>query len=36
MTGAVLVVDDSLTVRMDLLEILEAGGLRAQACATVA
>jgi two-component system NtrC family sensor kinase len=36
MTGLILVVDDSLTVRMDLLEILEAAGLRAQACATVA
>jgi two-component system NtrC family sensor kinase len=35
MTGTVLVVDDSLTVRMDLLEILEAAGLRAQACDTV-
>jgi two-component system NtrC family sensor kinase len=36
MTGSVLVVDDSLTVRMDLLEILEAAGLETQACATVA
>jgi two-component system NtrC family sensor kinase len=36
MTDTVLVVDDSLTVRMDLLEILEAGGLRAQTCATIA
>ncbi len=36
MTGLVLVVDDSLTVRMDLLEILEAAGLQTQACATVA
>jgi two-component system NtrC family sensor kinase len=35
MTGLVLVVDDSLTIRMDLLEILEAAGLQAQACATV-
>lgn len=36
MTGTVLIVDDSLTVRMDLLELLEAAGLRVQACATVA
>jgi two-component system, NtrC family, sensor kinase len=36
MTGLVLVVDDSLTVRMDLLEILETAGLQAQACATMA
>ncbi|WP_158922726.1 response regulator [Acidisphaera sp. S103] len=36
MIGPVLVVDDSLTVRMDLLEILEAAGLQAQACETVA
>jgi two-component system, NtrC family, sensor kinase len=36
MTGLVLVVDDSLTIRMDLLELLETAGLRAQACATVA
>src|ERR1700744_3691181 len=36
MTRSVLVVDDSLTVRMDLLEILKAAGLQAQACATVA
>lgn len=36
MTGTVLIVDDSLTVRMDLLELLEGAGLRVQACATVA
>ena len=36
MNGTVLVVDDSLTVRMDLLEILEAAGLQTQACETVA
>jgi two-component system NtrC family sensor kinase len=36
MNGKVLVVDDSLTVRMDLQEILVAGGLRVQACGTVA
>jgi DNA-binding response OmpR family regulator/two-component sensor histidine kinase len=36
MTDSVLIVDDSLTVRMDLIEILEAAGLRAQACETVA
>jgi two-component system NtrC family sensor kinase len=35
-TGAVLVVDDSLTLRMDLLEILGKAGFQAQACATLA
>jgi two-component system, NtrC family, sensor kinase len=34
MTGAVLIVDDSLTVRMNLVEILEAAGLSTVACAT--
>jgi two-component system NtrC family sensor kinase len=33
-TGTVLVVDDSLTVRMDLIEALEADGLHAEPCAT--
>jgi two-component system NtrC family sensor kinase len=36
MSGSVLIVDDSLTVRMDLLEAFEAGGFRAIPCATVA
>src|ERR1700753_183458 len=36
MTTGVLVVDDSLTVRMNLVEILEAEGMRVTACATVA
>ncbi|MEI9985907.1 MAG: response regulator [Aliidongia sp.] len=36
MTDTVLVVDDSLTVRMNLIEILEAAGLVASSCATVA
>jgi two-component system, NtrC family, sensor kinase len=36
MTGKVLIVDDSLTVRMDLLELLEAAGMQAQASATIA
>jgi two-component system NtrC family sensor kinase len=36
MNGTVLIVDDSLTVRMNLQEILEVAGLPAQACATVA
>ena len=36
MAGSVLIVDDSLTVRMDLLELLERAGLRAQASATIA
>ena len=34
MNGTVLIVDDSLTVRMDLAEMLEAAGLPAVACAT--
>jgi len=34
--SAVLVVDDSLTVRMDLVEALEAAGLRSVGCATLA
>lgn len=34
MTGSVLIVDDSLTVRMDLAEMLEASGLTVVACAT--
>ncbi|HEX4180850.1 MAG TPA: response regulator [Caulobacteraceae bacterium] len=34
MTRAVLVVDDSLTVRMNLVEMLEAAGLPVVACAT--
>src|SRR6202035_5992424 len=34
MTGGVLIVDDSLTVRMDLAEILGAAGLSTVACAT--
>jgi two-component system NtrC family sensor kinase len=36
MSGTVLIVDDSLTVRMNLQEILEAAGLSTQACETVA
>jgi two-component system NtrC family sensor kinase len=36
MNGTVLIVDDSLTVRMNLQEILEAAGLPTQACETVA
>jgi PAS domain S-box-containing protein len=36
MSAAVLVVDDSLTVRMDLGEALEASGLEAVLCATLA
>jgi two-component system NtrC family sensor kinase len=36
MTGSVLIVDDSLTVRMDLLEAFEAGGFHAIPCATLA
>jgi two-component system NtrC family sensor kinase len=36
MTGTILVVDDSLTIRMDLREILEKAGFQAQACATLA
>jgi two-component system NtrC family sensor kinase len=35
-TPSVLVLDDSLTVRMDLTEALETGGLRAVACGTLA
>jgi two-component system NtrC family sensor kinase len=34
--SAVLVVDDSLTVRMDLIEALDAAGLRSVGCATLA
>ncbi|TAL03797.1 MAG: response regulator [Rhodospirillaceae bacterium] len=34
MTGDVLIVDDSLTVRMDLLETLQEAGILATACAT--
>jgi DNA-binding response OmpR family regulator len=34
MTGSVLIVDDSLTVRMNLVEILDAAGLSTTACAT--
>lgn len=36
MSADVLVVDDSLTVRMDLVETFEGAGLRAAACATLA
>jgi two-component system, NtrC family, sensor kinase len=36
MTGAVLILDDSLTVRMDLVEAFEAVGFRTIPCATVA
>ena len=36
MTGSVLIVDDSLTVRMDLLEAFEAGGFQAIPSATAA
>jgi DNA-binding response OmpR family regulator len=36
MTGAVLIVDDSLTVRMDLAAAFEAAGFRPVLCATVA
>ena len=36
MTGRVLIVDDSLTVRMYLAEAFEAGGLDAVPCATAA
>jgi two-component system NtrC family sensor kinase len=36
MNPAVLIVDDSLTVRMNLMEILENAGLKTQACATLA
>ena len=34
MTGSVLIVDDSLTVRMNLTEVLEAAGISATPCAT--
>jgi two-component system NtrC family sensor kinase len=34
--SAILVVDDSLTVRMDLVEALDAAGFRSVACATLA
>ena len=34
--SAILVVDDSLTVRMDLVEALDAAGLRSVGCATLA
>ncbi len=34
MNGSVLIVDDSLTVRMNLVEMLEAAGLATVACAT--
>jgi DNA-binding response OmpR family regulator len=36
MNPTVLIVDDSLTVRMNLTEILENAGLKSQACATLA
>jgi DNA-binding response OmpR family regulator len=36
MNPAVLIVDDSLTVRMNLMEILDNAGLKTQACATLA
>jgi two-component system, NtrC family, sensor kinase len=36
MSGTVLVVDDSLTVRMNLMEVLDHAGLPARACGTVA
>jgi two-component system NtrC family sensor kinase len=36
MTGTVLIVDDSLTIRMNLLELLSAAELPAVACSTVA
>jgi len=36
MSGTVLIVDDSLTVRMNLMEILEAADLPATACANLA
>jgi DNA-binding response OmpR family regulator len=35
MTGSVLIVDDSLTVRMDLLEAFQSGGFHATPCATL-
>jgi len=36
MSAAVLIVDDSLTVRMNLVELMEGAGLTALACATAA
>jgi len=36
MSGAVLVVDDSLTIRMNLMEMLDAAGLPTTACASLA
>jgi two-component system, NtrC family, sensor kinase len=36
MTGAVLIVDDSLTVRMNLMDLLSAAGLQTVACSSVA
>jgi two-component system NtrC family sensor kinase len=36
MNSTILIVDDSITVRMNLMEILNAAGLTAEACATVA
>ena len=36
MTGHVLIVDDSLTVRMDLKEAFEAAGIETTVCTTVA
>jgi two-component system, NtrC family, sensor kinase len=36
MTGSVLIVDDSLTVRMNLVDLLSAAGLRTVACSGVA
>jgi two-component system, NtrC family, sensor kinase len=35
MTGQILIVDDSLTVRMDLAEAFEAGGMRSLPCASI-
>ena len=36
MSGKILVVDDSLTVRMNLMDMLDAADLPAEACATLA
>jgi len=36
MSAAVLIVDDSLTVRMNLVELMEGAGLTAVACANAA
>src|SRR5260370_15393590 len=36
MNATILVVDDSLTVRMNLIEVLDAADLPAKACATMA